>query len=504
MRWVSWLMLRRIEGEDDMDYLMHSVLLKRYGIIRDGKKTPVTNVIEKAVDLHALRVISSSGYQKTVKYLWKGWLVQGDDDPTTFVDYKEKANPSYFAHLDPDRMRAPIYQNATQILISIIYLGLYTGAINTVNPTGDLDITEVLLYIFTFGFICDEMSKLWKIGRLYLGFWNTFNLTLYALLGISFVTRAIALTYPPHDDQRERFNELSYNFLAFSAPMFWGRLLLFLDTFRFFGAMLVVLKVMMKESIIFFALMAVVIIGFLQAFVGMDNVDSRSDATVFILQSMANAILGAPDFSGFDAFAPPFGIILYYIFTFTVMVILLNILIALYNSAYEDITGNALDEYMALFAQKTMQYVRAPDENVFIAPFNLVEIFGLVVPFEWWLPRAKYQRLNDYVMAVLYSPLLLVAALFEQRSARDVKSNRKRGEEDDDTVEEWEQMSGGVDFEGEGWTKIVDSSKSNVEDDQATIEVRMLRAEIGELKELVSRLIKTKNNGNGRDQLAGE
>ena len=47
-------------------------------------------------------------------------------------------------------------------------------------------------------------------------------------------------------------------------------------------------------------------------------------------------------------------------------IVLLNILIALYNSAYEDISGNAIDEYMAIFAQKTMQFVRAPDENVFI------------------------------------------------------------------------------------------------------------------------------------------
>lgn len=47
--------------------------------------------------------------------------------------------------------------------------------------------------------------------------------------------------------------------------------------------------------------------------------------------------------------------------------VLLNILIALYNSAYEDITDNAVDEYMALFSLKTMQFVRAPDENVFIA-----------------------------------------------------------------------------------------------------------------------------------------
>jgi phosphomevalonate kinase len=124
--------------------------------------------------------------------------------------------------------------------------------------------------------------------------------------------------------------------------------------------MLVVLKVMMKESLIFFALLIVIIVGFLQAFIGMDNADTNADATIFILQAMANAVMQSPDFSGFDNFAPPFGIILYYIFTFVVMVVLLNILIALYNSAYEDITDNAIDEYMALFSQKTMQFVRAP------------------------------------------------------------------------------------------------------------------------------------------------
>ena len=93
----------------------------------------------------------------------------------------------------------------------------------------------------------------------------------------------------------------------------------------------------------------------------------------------------------------PFGMILYYIYSFVIMVILLNILIALYNSAYEDITGNADDEYMALFAQKTMQFVRAPDENVFIAPFNLIEMFLLVwcgcslnvLPSPRWITKSQ-------------------------------------------------------------------------------------------------------------------
>ncbi|ATZ55478.1 Bcyvc1 [Botrytis cinerea B05.10] len=489
-----------IETEEDQEYLLQKVLLKRYSVLVDGEQTTPANVIERAVDLHALRVTGSSGYQKCVNYLWRGWLVQDENDPSQFVDYKKKDNTNYWTHVDPDRMRAPIYQNATQIIFSLIYLALYTGAINTVNPSGDLDIVEIILYIFTAGFICDEASKFWKVGRYYIGFWNVFNVILYALLTTSLITRIIALGHPLQDDdgKRGKFNELSYNFLAFSAPMFWMRLLLYLDSIRFFGAMLVVIKVMMKESLIFFALLFVIIIGFLQAFIGMDMADSNVDSATFILQAMANAVMQSPDFSGFDNFAPPFGIILYYIFTFLIMVVLLNILIALYNSAYEDITDNAIDEYLALFSQKTMQFVRAPDENVFIAPTNLIEIFFLILPCEWWMPRKQYAKLNDYVMAVVYSPLLLIAAWFEQRSAIKVKGNRQRGDDDDGTVEEWEQLDGEVDFAGEGWEKRVKSVVPDVESDEATCEVRELRKEVGELKELLLKLVKEKDGGSDK------
>ncbi|KAI1371470.1 hypothetical protein F4677DRAFT_435732 [Hypoxylon crocopeplum] len=482
-----------IEAEEDMAYLLQSVLLKRYSIVVDGEATPPINVIEKAVDLHALRVIGSSGYQKCINYLWRGWLVQDENDPASFVDYKDRDNTTFLPHLDPDRMRAPMYQNAFQLIMSIVYLALYTGAINTINPGGDLDFVEVLLYIFTFGFLFDELTKFYKAGYQILSFWNAFNNALYSLLMVSLAMRLVAFTHPRDDgDARQKFNQLSYNFLAFTAPMFWARLLLYMDSFRFFGAMLVVLKVMMKESIIFFALLVVVIVGFLQAFIGMDYADDMAgEDTIFILQAMANAIMQSPDFSGFERFSPPFGIILYYLFTFVVMVILLNVLIALYNSAYEDIYDNADDEFLALFSQKTMQFVRAPDENVFIAPFNLIEIFFLIIPFEWWMPKEQYERLNDVVMGVIYSPLLFCSALFEVRAAREIRRNRRRGEEDDDTEEEWEQMADEIDFEGEGWAKKVADSKANVEDDPAVLEVKKLREEVEQLKALIENLGKS-------------
>lgn len=288
-----------------------------------GRATPPSNVIEKAVDMHALRVIATSGYQKCINYLWRGWLVQDENDPASFVDYKDKDNVSFLAHLDPDRMRAPMYQNAAQMMFSLIYLSLYTGAINTVNPGGDVDIVEALLYIFTLGFIFDEITKFWKAGYHILGFWNAFNNLLYGLLTVSLVLRFIAFSHSAEDPDglRHHYNTLSYNFLAVSAPMFWIRLLLYLDSYRFFGAMLVVLKVMMKESIIFFALLFVIIVGFLQSFIGLDYADDQVAGDVaFIIKSMANAIMQSPDFSGFDKFQHPFGLILYYCFTFIVMV----------------------------------------------------------------------------------------------------------------------------------------------------------------------------------------
>lgn len=143
---------------------------------------------------------------------------------------------------------------------------------------------------------------------------------------------------------------------------------------------------------------------------------------------------------------------------------------------------------MALFAQKTMQFVRAPDENVFIAPFNLIELFFLIIPFEWWMNSARYERLNNYVMGIIYSPLLLITAAIEARDARVVRSNRRRGEEDDDTVEEWEQMEDHIDFERDGWAKKVEISKPNVEVEAAVLEVRRLKDMVSELQVAIERL----------------
>lgn len=140
---------------------------------------------------------------------------------------------------------------------------------------------------------------------------------------------------------------------------------------------------------------------------------------------------------------------------------------------------------MALFSQKTMQFVRAPDENVFIPPLNLIEVFLLIIPFEWWLSSSRYERLNNYVMGVVYSPLLLITAWLEKKQAYKVKRNRRNGESDEDEVQEWEQMGRELDFEADGWMKRVESTRPNVQTDLAVLEVRALREQVEDLKKMV-------------------
>ena len=104
------------------------------------------------------------------------------------------------------------------------------------------------------------------------------------------------------------------------------------------------------------------------------------------------------------------------------------------------------------------------------------------------MPTDRYERLNNTVMGIIYSPLLLITAYIETKQAYRVKHNRRHGEQDEDTVEEWEQMQDDLDMEAEGWTKKVERTRPNVDTDAAVLEIRELKGQLSELKNLVEKL----------------
>lgn len=435
---------RLIEAERDEKYLFRDVLCQRYSITLHGEDSAPANALEVAVDLHATKIIATAGYQRCRTWLWRGWIVQSAADPDIYVFYKKAASTDFKTHFNPDRIKTPQYQNLILLGFSVIYLVLYTFTINTLQRSGEFDWSEALFYLFTLGSIVDEVVKLYHVGLNYIGFWSAFNDTLYFLVVVSFVFRALALNHNPETPTRIDYLVQAYRLLACCAPFIWCRLLLYLDALQFFGAMLVVLSQLIQESVIFFVLLLAVSAGFFQAFIGLDSSDGSVDFLNSTAELMFMTIMGNPAYDALDNLAHPYGQILYYFFAFLICTLLLNILVALFASAYGHIYDNATEEYLALLAEKTLRFVRAPDENVYVPPLNLFELVFATLPFEWWMSDSAFAKLNQVYLTVIYSPVLVFTAYGEARAGRRIKYNRQRGLPDDanERDQEWDLLDG--------------------------------------------------------------
>ncbi|AJT72491.1 AQG_2a_G0050480.mRNA.1.CDS.1 [Saccharomyces cerevisiae] len=422
-----------IEREEtrDLQFLFMQLLLRRYVINENDEDQEPLNALELATDMHCTTVIGSSGFQRCLKWIWRGWIVQNGLDPTTFIKDDSLAEVSLISHFNPVRLKAPVYQNYLQMIFSFLFLGLYTLVVNGKDSerVQSFDLLESIFYVFNTGFILDELTKLYYIGYAHLSFWNLFNDTTYLIITFAMGFRAMSVTPLNAKYSSEDWDKISYRVLSCAAPFVWSRLLLYLESQRFIGIMLVILKHMMKESIVFFFLLFLIMIGFTQGFLGLDSADGKRDITGPILGNLTITVLGLGSFDVFEEFAPPYAAILYYGYYFIVSVILLNILIALYSTAYQKVIDNADDEYMALMSQKTLRYIRAPDEDVYVSPLNLIEVF--MTPIFRILPPKRAKDLSYTVMTIVYSPFLLLISVKETREARRIKYNRMKRLNDD-------------------------------------------------------------------------
>lgn len=430
-----------IEETMDDEYLFLGMLCHRYQMYANEKVTTPVSALELAVDMHSTIVIGSSGYQRCIKWLWRGWIVQSSKDPHSYVLYEGVSSPRIRTHFNPNRVKTPAYQNKLEIFVSVVYLVLFSIILNTNQAdTALISVFEVFFYLFTLGAVLDEVVKFYHVGMNYLGFWNAFNDTMYTVIVVAIGFRFASLNAT--GAKRDRYDETSFRILSCVSPMMWSRLLLYLDAQQFVGAMIVVVKTMMKESIIFFFLLVVVILGFLQGFLGLDASDGRSEATKRILISLVKAIIGASGFSDVKNLVPPYASVLYYIYSFVLTVILMNILIALYSTAYAAIVENATDEYFALVAQKTLRYIRAPDTDLYVPPLNLIEL--VVAPLSYVTTKRVFKRINYYIMLVVYSPLLVYITIDELANARRIQYNRYKDLPDDanEVDTEWDITDG--------------------------------------------------------------
>ncbi|GMM34365.1 hypothetical protein DASC09_016900 [Saccharomycopsis crataegensis] len=439
--YLSRHLIEHFMATRDETYLFINVLCTKFSVNLNDVDQPAKNALEVAIDLHSIPVITSNGFQKCIKYLWRGWIVQSAEDGNTYQVDVNYSSSEFLSHFNPNRLKAPKYQNYLEIFFSIIYLILFTFIINCEDKREYL-LFEIGFYMMTFCFLGDELINVYHVGLDYLKFWNYFNNTMYIFITVAFITRTLLPTtiFADGDD-----NEITaFKILSCVAPFMWTRLLFYLDCFEYIGVIIVVIAKMMKESFLFFVLLSIIVIGFLQGFIGLDTSDGEIDMFPKILHSMIKSIIAGAQFPVFDSLTPPYSVYIYYVFRFLINVMLMKILSALYNNSYKETVGHSSNEYLALFSSKVLRYIRAPDEFVYIPPLNIVEWVMILLSAPFGVSRQAFDIINFYILQAIYSPALFLIAVSELKEARRIKYNRMKNLSDDcnETDLEWDLTDG--------------------------------------------------------------
>ncbi|KAH9833732.1 uncharacterized protein C8Q71DRAFT_838808 [Rhodofomes roseus] len=484
----------------------------RFKEVDDGDSEKAS-ALELAIDSHCTIFLSSTEAQDVVNCLWRGQLVQiheGDHD-IDFVPYKEYGYNGFWAHLDPGRLSVPRYQNIFRIVVWTLFLFAYAQAVreplDKLNPEhSELDFWEIVMYVLGLAFSFEDLHKLFKlllfVSWRTLGFWDVIGVTTDSLLTAAFVLRVAGILSAEPQSQALRLR--AFQCLSFVAPLIcWGRahrryiteVIPVFDGFQPVGTMQICVARMLKESGIFFGLLALLGIGFLQGLYALDAADGQNDHPHEVVHVLIQALLQAPNYDMFSSSTG--GQWLYYGWNVATALILINVLISLFSSAYDDVVEDAAAEYLTYFAGKVGGMIRAPDEYVYPAPFNIIEIL-FIAPLEFFVSKRTYDRINRCVMMVLFCIPLCIIALYESeldpsknRWVRDLFAYSDEGGEDTPEFENPsvhpDDFAKGLEISRVPFEELVKMFPDTTRSNEALMltEIETMKEQMRELKELL-------------------
>ncbi|KAJ7094508.1 hypothetical protein B0H15DRAFT_946921 [Mycena belliarum] len=414
---------------------LNAIMSTRFQHIQaDGDKSDMSSALEMAIDSHCTIFLSSSEAQDVVNALWRGEIIQKNNKnhDIDYVHYAEvRQDSSFFSRLDPSRMSVPRYQNMFRIVVWLLFLLVYSQAVRQPLERSqgrlDFDEWEGVLYAMALAFLLEDINRLYKLLKFVTykayNFWMIVAFVTDGILTAAFVLRMAGIV-TASEDQSAILRLKSFQILSFAAPLIcrvWfiyaapadrcAEIVTVFDGYKYVGTMQICVARMLQESGIFFALLSVLSIGFGQGLYALDASDGKTDAAGTVFNVLVQALLQSPDYGKFAGSTA--GLSLYYLWGVITCLILLNILISLFSSAYSDVVDDAEAQYLAFFASKTISMIRAPDSYVYPAPFNLIEVF-LISPFEFMgrcsLNQRSYARLNRVAMMfVFFIPLSMIA-----------------------------------------------------------------------------------------------
>ncbi|KAG8952607.1 hypothetical protein FRC04_003968 [Tulasnella sp. 424] len=387
----------------------------------NGDESALTSALETAIDQH-----------------WGDWIQQENEhNDIDYIPYRPQPH-SFLDHLDPSRLSVPRYQNWFRIILWLFFLLAYSQAVKqptemTMDPRHPFDKWEIILYGMALAYSFEDIDKIYATLRFFtwraFSFWLVVSVITDSLLITAFTLRIVGIALAD-EDAAAGFKLQSFQVLSCVAPLICtllmkdellttaaSELITVFDGFKYIGTMQICVARMLRESGIFFVLLAIVGVGFAQSMYAIDAADGYTDRGSLIINNLIQGLLGSPDFS---SASNAWALWIYYFWNVFTTILLLNILISLFSSAYDDVTDDAAAHFLAFFASKTVSMIRAPDKYVYPAPFNLIETF-LVAPLEWFMSKKRYAKYNRIVMTTVFLIPLAVIALVE--SQLDVRAN---------------------------------------------------------------------------------
>ncbi len=149
---------------------------------------------------------------------------------------------------------------------------------------------------------------------------------------------------------------------AFAIALLWGRLVKILTIFTLTGPLLIMVFTMIFKDLMQFCFLVVLLeLPFVSALSYLESVDGgNNDFATFGAASLSffKVLIdnGAPEISTVSTISA----ILYSIGTLLLVVLLLNLLVALFGKTFEEISKNSKSEYLLQMMKITHEWVRAP------------------------------------------------------------------------------------------------------------------------------------------------
>ncbi|KAF9323357.1 hypothetical protein BG006_001544 [Podila minutissima] len=304
------------------------------------------------------------------------------------------------------RLRVPRYKTTFQMVSFAAFILVYT--VVTFAKEAKLTAVEVIMDVFALSYTLDEFLQLKDSGPSFYfeTVWNLFDVPIYICF-LVFMGLRISTFFTNSADM----SFFAYDVLACNAILLWPRLFAALDHYRFFGTMLIVLRQMLLDAMLFLALSFIFYVGFLQAFYGLhDNTKSYGDIAWLLLQVFfGSAFLGFEEASELSEL---FGAPLMVLFVAISVLMLYTLLISIFSQTFSEVSANAKEEFMFLFSVKVMEEVKSDALYEFQPPFNIMA--GILVwPCSFVYDSIVVGKLSRVLLRFFYFPELICIWIFE-------------------------------------------------------------------------------------------